>query len=61
MTETILERIARFVKGDEGGGSKWTFYKVDKLELHTVKTWSDRQTDLYRRENGQNMQNLVIR
>ena len=36
MTEKILEKIARHIKGDDGGGSGWTFYKVDKLELHTV-------------------------
>ena len=35
MTEKILEKIARHIKGDDGGGSGWTFYKVDKLELHT--------------------------
>ena len=26
-----------------------------------LKAWSDRQTDLLRMENGQNIQNLVIR
>ena len=36
MTEKILEKIARHIKGDGGGGSGWAFYKVDKLELHTV-------------------------
>ena len=36
MTDTILERIADLINGNSDGGSDWTFYKVIKLELHTV-------------------------
>ena len=36
MTDTILERIANLINGSSGGGSDWAFYKVIKLELHTV-------------------------
>ena len=36
MTDTILERIANLINGSSGGGSGWVFYKVIKLELHTV-------------------------
>ena len=36
MTDTILERIANLINGNSDGGSDWTFYKVIKLELHTV-------------------------
>ena len=36
MTETILERIANLINGSSGGGSGWVFYKIIKLELHTV-------------------------
>ena len=36
MTDTILERIANLINGSSGGGSGWAFYKVIKLELHTV-------------------------
>ena len=36
MTDTILERIATLVNGSSGGGSGWIFYKIIKLELHTV-------------------------
>ena len=35
------------------------FPSLNKFQF--FKAWSDRQTDLLRRENGQNMQNLVIR
>ena len=36
MTVKILEKIARHIKGDGGGGIGWAFYRVMKLELHTV-------------------------
>ena len=36
MTDTILERIANLINGSSDGGSDWAFYKVIKLELHTV-------------------------
>ena len=36
MTDTILERIANLINGNSDGVSDWTFYKVIKLELHTV-------------------------
>ena len=36
MTDTILERIASLINGSSGGGSGWIFYKIIKLELHTV-------------------------
>ena len=36
MTDTILERIANLINGSSGGGSSWNFYKIIKLELHTV-------------------------
>ena len=34
---------------------------LDFSHFTELKAWSDRKTDLLRRENGQNMQNLVIR
>ena len=36
MTDTILERIANLINGSNDGGSDWAFYKIIKLELHTV-------------------------
>ena len=36
MTDTILERIANLISGSSGGGSGWIFYKIIKLEIHTV-------------------------
>ena len=36
ITDTILERIANLINGSSGGGSGWVFYKIIKLELHTV-------------------------
>ena len=36
MIDTILERIANLINGSSGGGSGWIFYKIIKLELHTV-------------------------
>ena len=36
MTDTILERISNLINGSSGGGSDWAFYKIIKLELHTV-------------------------
>ena len=36
MTDTILERMANLINGSSGGGSGWVFYKIIKLELHTV-------------------------
>ena len=36
MTDTILERIANLINRNSDGVSDWTFYKVIKLELHTV-------------------------
>ena len=36
MTERILEKIARLVNGDGGGGSGWAFHAIIKFELHTV-------------------------
>ena len=64
MTEKILERIARFIKGDDGGESGWTFYKVHKLELHTVsykplrgETWIPLPKELADEKAIINMQN----
>ena len=36
MTERILEKIDRFIKGDGGEGTGWVFKEVIILELHTV-------------------------
>ena len=36
MTDTILKRISNLINGNSEGGSDWAFYKVIKLELHTV-------------------------
>ena len=36
MTDTILERIANPINRNSDGVSDWAFYKVIKLELHTV-------------------------
>ena len=36
MTDTILERIANLINRNSDGVSDWPFYKVIKLELHTV-------------------------
>ena len=36
MTDTILERIANLINRNSDGVSDWAFYKVIKLELHTV-------------------------
>ena len=36
MTERILEKIDRFIKGDDGEGTGWVFKEVMILELHTV-------------------------
>ena len=36
MLDTILERIANLINGSSGGGSGWVFYKIIKLELHTI-------------------------
>ena len=36
MIDTILERIANLINGNSDGGSDWAFYKIIKLELHTV-------------------------
>ena len=36
MTDIILERIANLINGSSAGGSGWVFYKIIKLELHTV-------------------------
>ena len=64
MTDTILEKIARFVKGDEGGGSEWTFSKVDQLKLYTVsynplrgETWIPLPKELANKKAIINMQN----
>ena len=33
MTERILEKIEKFIKGDDGGeGTGWDFYRAIKLE-----------------------------
>ena len=60
MMDTILERIARFVKG----GSEWTFYKVDLLKLYTVsynplrgETWIPLPEELANKKAIINMQN----
>ena len=64
MTDTILERIAGFVRGDAGGGSEWTFYKVDQLKLYTVsynplrgETWIPLPEELANKKAIINMQN----
>ena len=64
MTERILEKIARHIKGDEGGGSGWTFYKVYKLELRTAiynplkeETWIPLPEELANKKAIINMKN----
>ena len=37
MTEIILEKIAKLINGEDRRGTGWAFYKVNKLELHTVE------------------------
>ena len=64
MTERILEKIARLINGDGGGGTGWAFYGVNKLELHTVsykplggKTWVSLPKELANKKAIINMQN----
>ena len=64
MTERTLEKIAKYIKGDEGGGSGWPFYKVDKLELHTTiykplrgETWIPLPEELANKKAFINMKN----
>ena len=64
MTEKILEKIARHIKGDGGGGSGWAFHRVMKLELHTVsykplrgETWVPLPKELADKKVIINMQN----
>ena len=64
MTDTILERIANLINGNSDGGSDWTFYKVIKLELHTVSyrplrgnTWIPLPKELADKKAIINMQN----
>ena len=64
MTDTILERIANLINGSSGGGSGWIFYKIIKLELHTVSyrplrgnTWIPLPKELADKKAIINMQN----
>ena len=64
MTERILEKIAKFIYGDCGGGTGWAFYRVNKLELHTVEykplrgeTWIPLPKELVDKKAIINMQN----
>ena len=64
MTERILEKIVRHIKGDGGGGSGWAFHRVMKLELHTVsykplrgETWIPLPKELADKKAIINMQN----
>ena len=64
MTETILERIANLINGSSGGGSGWVFYKIIKLELHTVSyrplrgnTWIPLPKELADKKGLINMKN----
>ena len=64
MTDRILEKIARLINGDGGGGTGWVFYKVIKLELHTVSynplrggTWIDLPKELKNKKAVINIQN----
>ena len=64
MTERILEKIARLINGDGGGGTGWAFYRVNKLELHTVsykplrgETWIPIPKELAHKKAIINMQN----
>ena len=64
MTERILEKIARLINGDGGGGTGWVFYRVKILELHTVsykplrgETWIPLPKELADKKAIINMQN----
>ena len=64
MTERILEKIARLINGDGGGGTGWAFYRVNILELHTVsyiplrgETWVPLPKELADKKAIINMQN----
>ena len=64
MTDTILERIANLINGSSGGGSGWIFYKIIKLELHTVSykplignTWIPLPKELADKKAITNMKN----
>ena len=64
MTDTILERIANLINGSSDGGSDWAFYKIIKLELHTVsyrplrgKTWIPLPKELADKKAIINMKN----
>ena len=64
MTDTILERIANLINGSSGGGSGWVFYKIIKLELHTVSyrplrgnTWIPLPKELVNKKAIINMKN----
>ena len=64
MTDTILERIANLINGSSGGGSGWVFYKIIKLELHTVSyrplrgnTWTPLPKELADKKAIINMKN----
>ena len=64
MIDTILERIANLINGSSGGGSGWIFYKIIKLELHTVSyrplrgnTWVSLPEELANKKAIINMKN----
>ena len=64
MTDTILERIANLINGNSDGGSDWAFYKVIKLELHTISyrplrgnTWLPLPKELANKKAIINMKN----
>ena len=68
MTDTILERIANLINGSSGGGSGWVFYKIIKLELHTVSyrplrgnTWIPLPKELADKKAIINMKNKDIK
>ena len=64
MTDTILERIANLINRNSDGVSDWTFYKVIKLELHSVSyrplrgnTWIPLPKELANKKAIINMKN----
>ena len=64
MADTIIERIANLINGSSGGGSGWAFYKIIKLELHTVSyrplrgnTWIPLPKELADKKTIINMKN----
>ena len=64
MSERVLEKIARVINGDGGGGTGWVFEGVIILELHTAiynplrgETWIPLPEELANKKAIINMQN----